>query len=156
MITVKIICVGKLKEAFYQMAAEEYQKRLQPFCKLHIHELSEYRLPANPSPAQIRQGLVQEEKQILKYATGKIVPLCIEGRQTSSEELAQLLADTMQTPGTVSFLIGSSFGLSEEVKRKGSGISMSRMTFPHGLARVLLTEQLYRGFQILNGAKYHK
>lgn len=156
MLAVKIVCVGKLKEQFNLMAVKEYEKRLGAFCRFEVIEISESRLPENPSDSQIQQGLITEGKQILSKAKGEIVPLCIEGKLQSSEDMAKLLSGAMEYPGSISFIIGSSFGLSEEVKKSGKGISMSRMTFPHGLARVILTEQIYRGFQILQGAKYHK
>lgn len=156
MLTVKILCIGKLKEPFQRMAMEEYTKRLRPFCKFQVEEIPERRLPEHPSSLQIRQGLQNEGGQLLQRVKGLITPLCIEGQSVSSEELAELLKGSMESPGSISFIIGSSFGLSPEVKASGKGISMSRMTFPHGLARIILTEQIYRGFQILNGAKYHK
>lgn len=156
MLTVKILCVGKLKEPFQRMAMEEYTKRLRPFCKFQVEEIPESRLPDQPSDQQIRQGLQHEGKQLLQRGKGRITPLCVEGQAVSSEELAALLKDAMESPGSISFVIGSSFGLSQEVKMSGKGISMSHMTFPHGLARIILTEQIYRGFQILSGAKYHK
>lgn len=156
MLTVKILCVGKLKEPFQRIAMEEYSKRLRPFCKFQVEEISECRLPDQPSSLQIQQGLQIEGKQLLQRVKGRIAPLCVEGQSINSEELAAMLKEAMESPGSISFIIGSSFGLSPEVKMSGKGISMSRMTFPHGLARIILTEQIYRGFQILSGAKYHK
>ena len=156
MLTVRILCVGKLKAGFNREAMAEYQKRLQGLCRPEIIEIPEYRLPENPSQQQIKQGLDIEGTQLLRKAKGKIVPLCIEGEKLSSQQLSQLLKSAMNSPGSISFVIGSSFGLSDEVKQKGRGISMSDMTFPHGLARVMLTEQIYRGLQILAGSKYHK
>lgn len=157
MLGVRLICVGKLKEAYWRDAAAEYEKRMGPLCRFELIELPEARLPREPSSAQIAAALEQEGKDILAKAAGVVFPLCVEGRPVSSEGLAQRLEKAMQSPGAVSFVIGSSYGLSPEVKRAGEGgISMSPMTFPHQLARVMLLEQLYRGFQIIGGTKYHK
>ena len=156
MLLIKILCVGKLKDSFFREAVAEYEKRMKTLCKLEIIEVPEERLPENPSESQIEKALQKEGERLLAKASGKIIPLCIEGRQIDSQGLADLLSSVMQLPGSVSFVIGSSFGLSNEVKAKGQGISMSRMTFPHTLARVMLVEQVYRGLQILGGGKYHK
>ena len=156
MLTVKLICVGKLKEEYWRKAISEYEKRLTPFCKFSIIEVAEARLPENPSSAQIEDGLLQEASAIEKHLAGKVMPLCIEGKAVSSPKLAGEVEKAMQAPGSISFVIGSSFGLHKSVKDKGTGISMSDMTFPHQLARVMLCEQIYRAFQILNNSKYHK
>lgn len=157
MLEVRLVCVGKLKEEYLRRAVAEYEKRLRTLCKFQIIELAEERLPAaEPSAAQIEQALEKEGKLILQQTKGQVAPLCIEGRERTSPQLAELLAAAMQSPGAVSFVIGSSYGLSPQVKRAGEGLSLSRMTFPHQLARVLLCEQIYRGFSILNGTKYHK
>ena len=156
MLEVRLVCIGKLKEAYWRDAVAEYEKRLRPLCKFTFIELPEARLPADPSDAQIEQALEQEGKAILEKTAGTIFPLCIEGKQVDSPGLAEKLSAAMQFPGTVSFVIGSSHGLSKEVKAAGEGISMSPMTFPHQLARVMLCEQIYRAFQILQGSKYHK
>lgn len=156
MLGVRIVCLGKLQEPFWQGAVEEYRKRLGGLCRLEMVQLPEEKLPQNPSPAQIRAGLEKEAGLILPRLQGAVYPLCIEGRQLDSPGMADLLARAMQSPGSVSFVIGSSHGLADRVKGAGEGISMSRMTFPHQLARVMLCEQLYRGFQILRGAAYHK
>lgn len=156
MLDVRLICIGKLKEAYWRDAVAEYEKRLRPLCRFQLLELPEARLPNDPSPAQIAAALEQEGKEILGKAAGTLYPLCIEGREIDSTTLAKKLESAMQSPGAVSFVIGSSHGLSEAVKAAGQGLSMSPMTFPHQLARVMLCEQLYRAFQILNGTKYHK
>ena len=157
---VTILCVGKLKEDYWRQAAAEYQKRLGAFCRLSVVQIEEERLPQNPSAAQIAAGLEAEGRRILsRIPAGSLVAaLCIEGRQADSKELSQMLADTALTgKGGVVFVIGGSFGLSDPVKRRADQrLSMSRMTFPHQLARVMLLEQIYRGYQILNGGKYHK
>jgi 23S rRNA (pseudouridine1915-N3)-methyltransferase len=156
MLNVKLICVGKLKEAYWRDAVAEYEKRLRPLCKWELIELPESRLPSEPSQAEIDAALEKEGEQILHHAAGKIIPLCIEGKQVDSPGLAKRLAGAMQSPGAVSFVIGSSYGLSPAVKAAGERLSMSPMTFPHQLARVMLCEQIYRGFQILSNTKYHK
>lgn len=156
MLEVRLVCIGKLKEAYWRDAVAEYEKRLRPLCRFQLIELPEARLPGSPSAAQIASALEQEGKAILAKTAGKVFPLCIEGKETDSPGLAKKLAEAMRSPGAATFVIGSSHGLSAEVKRAGEGLSMSPMTFPHQLARVMLCEQLYRGFQILNGTKYHK
>ena len=157
---VSIICVGKLKEKFYVEAAAEYAKRLSRFCRLEITELPEERLPEDPSPAQIEAALSKEADTI----RGKIPPsalviaMCVEGKQRSSEELARLMADSASRGEShLVFLIGGSFGLHPSVKSLAAvKLSMSPMTFPHHLARVMLLEQIYRGYQINAGSRYHK
>ena len=157
---VSIICVGKLKEKFYVEAAAEYAKRLSRFCRLEITELPEERLPEDPSPAQIEAALSKEADTI----RGKLPPsalviaMCVEGKQRSSEELARLMADSASRGDShLVFLIGGSFGLHPSVKELAAvKLSMSPMTFPHHLARVMLLEQIYRGYQINAGSRYHK
>lgn len=156
MLTVNLLCVGKIKEPYFRDAIGEYAKRLGPLCKFSITEIPESRLPDAPSQSEMEAALEKEGKQLLGKSAGLLLPLCIEGRQHSSKELAALLGKAMQTHGAVSFIIGSSHGLSDDVKRAGTGISLSKMTFPHTLARVMLTEQIYRSFMILNHTKYHK
>ena len=156
MLTVKLLCVGKLKESYWRDAVAEYEKRLRPLCKWELIELPEARLPQEPSQAEIDAALEKEGEQLLRRTAGKIYPLCIEGKAVDSQGMAKRLAGAMQSPGAVTFVIGSSYGLAPAVKAAGEGISMSPMTFPHQLARVMLCEQIYRGVQILSGTKYHK
>ena len=157
---VSIICVGKLKERFYTDAAAEYVKRLGRFCKIEIIELSEDRLPEDPSPAQIEAALQKEGEAIRAKlpASAAVIAMCVEGKTMSSEALAQLMANTAsQGQSHLVFLIGGSFGLHPSVKALADvRLSMSPMTFPHHLARVMLLEQIYRGYQINAGSKYHK
>lgn len=157
---VSIICVGKMKEKFYIEAAAEYGKRLSRFCKLEIIELPEDRLPEDPSKAQIEAALAKEAETIrAKLPSGAmIVAMCVEGKTQSSEELAALMAQSANQGGShVVFLIGGSFGLHPSVKALAAvKLSMSPMTFPHHLARVMLLEQIYRAYQINAGSKYHK
>lgn len=160
MIAVNIICIGKLKESYLRDASAEYSKRLGAFCKLNITEIQPKRLPDQPSEAEIDAALSAESKQILAKISqnSKIVAMCIEGSQMSSEQLAkQFETDAVSGTGSLSFIIGGSFGLSDEVKKRADlKLSMSKMTFPHQLARVMLLEQIYRAFQINSGGKYHK
>ena len=157
---VSIICVGKMKEKFYIDAAGEYVKRLSRFCKMEVIELPEDRLPDAPSQAQIDAALAKEADMIRgKLPAGAcIIAMCVEGKTRSSEELAKLMADSANQGGShLVFLIGGSFGLHPSVKELAAvKLSMSPMTFPHHLARVMLLEQIYRGYQINAGSKYHK
>lgn len=157
---VTILCVGKLKEKFYMDAAAEYAKRLSRYCKLELVELTEARLPEDPSPAQIEAALLKEAAAIrAKLPSGAaLVALCVEGELRSSEALARQMADwASQGVGQLVFLIGGSFGLHPSIKEAAKlRLSMSPMTFPHHLARVMVLEQIYRAYQINAGTKYHK
>ena len=160
MLSIKIICVGKLKERFYTDAAAEYSKRLGGYCKAEIVELPEYRLPERPSDSQISHALEKESDLIADtlLPNAITIAMCVEGREVSSHELAKILTDFAKY-GTskLNFIIGGSFGLHEELKKRADlMLSMSKMTFPHTLARVMLLEQLYRSFKIAEGGKYHK
>lgn len=160
MYNITVICVGKLKEKFYRDACSEYIKRLSRYCKLNLIELKEERLPETPSQAQIDAALAREADAIRSKLpqNSSIVPLCIEGRLCSSPELAQTLSTwSISGAKNLVFLIGSSYGLHASIKEQTfMRLSMSPMTFPHHLARVMLLEQIYRCFQILEGSKYHK
>ena len=157
---VTILCVGKLKEKFYADAVAEYTKRLGRFCKLEIVELTEERLPEAPSPAQIGTALAKEADAIRSKLppSAYVIAMCVEGTPRSSEELARLMADSASRGDShLVFLIGGSFGLHPSVKELAAvKLSMSPMTFPHHLARVMLLEQIYRAYQINAGSKYHK
>lgn len=158
MFRVTVIAVGKLKEPWLRDGLAEYQKRLAGYCDFSVVEVPEYRLPDEPSPAQIDRGLAEESKAILDKA-GKtpFAALCVEGKAMSSPELARFLLERQQTASGIAFVIGGSFGLDPRVKERAvARISLSAMTFPHQLFRVMLAEQLYRGFSILGGGKYHK
>lgn len=157
---VTIICTGKLKEKFYLDAAAEYAKRLSRFCTLTILELPEERLPESPSPAQIEAALAREADAVrAKLPAGcLLIAMCVEGQERSSEALARYLAEAAaRGAGHIVFLIGSSYGMHPSLKQQADlRLSMSPMTFPHHLARVMLLEQLYRAYQINTGGKYHK
>ena len=157
---VTVLCVGKLKEKFYIDAAAEYAKRLSRFCKLELVELPEERLPEDPSPAQIEAALLKEAAAIrAKLPAGaSLIALCVEGELRSSEALAQQMAAWAgQGVSQLVFLIGGSFGLHPSIKGSAKlRLSMSPMTFPHHLARVMVLEQIYRAYQINAGTRYHK
>jgi len=160
MLNIRIICVGKMKEKFYIDAAAEYCKRLSRYCKLEIVELSEQKLPDVPSPAQIEQALAKEAEAIRsKIPQGAdVIAMCIEGKMRSSKEMAKMILDwANRGEKCLVFLIGSSNGLHPSLKAEAwAKLSMSPMTFPHHLARVMLLEQIYRSVQINAGSKYHK
>lgn len=160
MLDVHILCVGKLKEKFYTEAAAEYVKRLGGYCRLTLTELPEERLPKSPSRAQIDAALEKEAAAIRARLpqNASLVALCVEGKLRSSEELARLVADwSLSSAKHLVFLIGGSYGLHPSLKERAwVKLSMSPMTFPHHLARVMLLEQLYRAFKINEGSNYHK
>lgn len=156
---IKIITVGKLKEKYLTDGCNEYLKRLSAFGKAQIIELDEVRLPDKPSQGQIDAALDAEGEKILEKAKGSaLIALCIEGDMLSSEQLAAKLdAIEVNGAGALSFVIGSSFGLSKKVKSAAAlRVSISRMTFPHQLVRLMLIEQIYRACSISAGTKYHK
>ena len=161
MMKIEVHCVGRLKDAYYEEACREYAKRLGAYCQLKIVEHPEVRLPSEPAPAEIERALQIEGETLLASLPQKgaaVVALCIEGKELSSDGLATWL-DQAATQGRscLCFVIGGSHGLHDEVKRRADlRLSMSPMTFPHTLARVMLLEQLYRSYAILGGSKYHK
>lgn len=160
MLEVTLITVGKLKEKFYLAACGEYSKRLAAYCKFQVVELSEFRLPDNPSAGDIAQGL-QKEAVAIRNAIPKGAWVCAltpEGKLLSSEKLAEKFENIkLSGKSSVCFLIGSSFGMEESVKKSADFcLSMSPMTFPHHLARVMVLEQIYRAQAIGAGSKYHK
>ncbi|MDE7363180.1 MAG: 23S rRNA (pseudouridine(1915)-N(3))-methyltransferase RlmH [Oscillospiraceae bacterium] len=159
MMTVNFIAMGKLKETYFREACSEYQKRLGAFAKVNVKEPEPVDLPQEPSRAQIEKALEREAALIREQIkSGYKVAMCIEGKAVPSEELAARL-EALGSGGisTVNFIVGSSFGLAESLKRECDlRLSMSPMTFPHSLARVMLFEQVYRAFSIINNSKYHK
>lgn len=159
MVNLSVICIGKLKEQYLRDASKEYEKRLSPF-KISITELSEEKIGNNPSEKEIQSVIEAEGRRIIeKIPKGSAVyTMCIEGKQKTSAELSSEL-DALAVSGisTAVFIIGGSYGLSEDVKKLSRcRLSMSKMTFPHQLARIMLLEQLYRATQISAGTKYHK
>ena len=160
MMRIKLICVGKMKEKHYIAAFDEYAKRLTPYCRFELCELPEQHLPQDPSDAEISAGLLREAEEIAKNIPDGacVVPLCVEGEEYTSQALADKLSQICsQGRSSFCFIIGSSYGLDPGIKRSGDiRLSMSRMTFPHHLARVMLAEQIYRAIMINEGSKYHK
>ena len=160
MFDITLICMGKLKEKFYINAAAEYEKRMKGYCRFQLLELPEVRLPEDPSPAEILAGLEKEADLILtKIPKGAwFCTLTPEGKLLSSEALADKLQEVkLSGKSSACFLIGSSFGMAQRIKDKADfKLSMSPMTFPHHLARVMVLEQLYRAEAIQSGSKYHK
>lgn len=160
MLRVSIVCVGKLKEKYLKDAVAEYVKRLQAFCKFDIIEVDEEKITDVPNDSQIENILNAEGKRILSKIdkSTKVVAMCIEGKQKSSEAFANYFSDSaVSGVSSIAFVIGGSWGLSADIKRRADlKLSMSEMTFPHQLARVMLCEQIYRAFSINSGAKYHK
>lgn len=160
MFDITLICMGKLKEKFYLSAAAEYEKRLKGYCNFHLIELPEIRLSESPSPAEISAGLEKEADNILTKIP-KGCWFCVftpEGKLLSSEALADKLKEVkISGKSSVCFLIGSSFGMAPRIKQMADfKLSMSPMTFPHHLARIMVMEQIYRAEAIQAGSKYHK
>ena len=160
MLSVHLICVGKLKEKFYLEACAEYTKRLSAYCKLNLLELPEEKLPQNPSQAQIDAALEKEAAAVRAKipANSSVIAMCVEGKTRSSEEMAGLVRTFEQSAAKhLVILIGGSFGMAESLKKEAwVRLSMSPMTFPHHLARVMVLEQIYRAFKINEGSSYHK
>ena len=160
MVNLCVVAVGTLKEKYLADAVREYVKRLSPYCKLTIVEIPETRLPLSPSPAEIKKVIADEGKNIIKKIPpgSYIFSLCIDGEMYSSEDFSSVISKiTLSGKSRAAFIIGGSFGLSEDIKQiSDTRLSMSKMTFPHQLTRVILLEQLYRAFSIIGGGKYHK
>ncbi|MBQ9844851.1 MAG: 23S rRNA (pseudouridine(1915)-N(3))-methyltransferase RlmH [Oscillospiraceae bacterium] len=158
---ITIIAMGKVQKGFMLDGCNEYIKRLKTMCSLKIVQLEDVQLmEKNLSDALIQKTLDREAEEIIKNIPKQsyVISMCIEGKQMSSEELAKTFSDkAVEGFSNICFIIGSSHGLSDRVKQLSNyKMSMSKMTFPHQLARVMLLEQIYRGFSILNKSKYHK
>lgn len=159
MLGVTLIVMGNLKEEYWRAAAAEYEKRLSAFCRLRVVQLKEEKLSEHPSEGEIRQALQKEATAICSQIPPKAytIALCVEGKQISSEELAEKLDEISESHGELCLIIGSSFGLAETVKQAARmRLSVSKLTLPHQLMRVWLLEAIYRGFNILKGTRYHK
>ena len=160
MLNIKIICVGRLREKFYTDAFNEYARRLGAYCRFECVELTETKLGDDPSEKEIHNALIKEaldiEKAIPKDAY--VFALCVGAKQMKSEELADKINSlAVSGKGKICFIIGGSFGMAESVKERADvKLGMSEMTFPHHLARVMLAEQIYRSFKIMEGSRYHK
>lgn len=152
MMTINLVCVGNLKEKYWIEACDEYRKRLSKFCKLKLVEVDEQNKYTN-----IDQIVSKEGEIILNHLTPHSVLMAIEGKQYSSEELADFIREKQLLTSELTFVIGGSYGVSDEVKKSvQSKISFGKPTFPHNLARVMLLEQIYRAFMINAGSSYHK
>ena len=150
--TINLVCVGNLKEKFSKEAQAEYLKRLSAFCKVNVIELKEQNQLENPALIIEKEG-----EQILHNLKGFCVLCDIGSKQFSSEAFAERLSFLMQKTSVITFVVGGSFGVSEKVRSAcNERISFSQMTFPHNLFRIMLLEQIYRAFTILNGKSYHK
>ena len=160
MMNITVIALGKLKEKYLTDAISEYSKRISAYGKLQIIELNPVRLSDNPSQTEIDNALSKEAEEIKKKIPNNsyVFSLCIEGKEKSSESFAKAINDAaINGKSNLVFIIGSSFGLSPEIKNLSDfKLSFSPMTFPHQLMRVMLLEQIYRAFQINNNGKYHK
>lgn len=160
MLSVTVIAVGKIKEKFFTAAIDEYSKRLSAYCRFEIVEVKDEKTPENPSANEKNAVLECEAERIIqKIPKGaKVVTLCVEGKQMSSEDFANLISRySVEGTSKLVFIIGGSMGLSERIKKISDlRLSFSEMTFPHMLMRVILAEQLYRGFTIISGKTYHK
>lgn len=159
MLNVRFITVGSLKEDYLRAASAEYEKRLGGFCRFELVELKEEKLPDNPSENEIAKALDKEAEKILAAIPPRAqkIAMCVEGKQLSSEELSQRLEKISELTSDVVFIIGSSFGLSDKIKNAADmKLSVSKLTFPHQLMRVILLEAVYRALNISKGTKYHK
>lgn len=160
MIKIRIIALSKLKEKYLRDAVDEYLKRLSAYAKTEVIELEPFKLPDSPSLSEIQKALSAEAEIIKKKIPENsfVTAMCIEGKQLSSEKLSKTLTGKIDCGvGNLVFIIGSSYGLSEEIKALADlKLSFSEMTFPHQLFRVMLLEQIYRSFKISERSKYHK
>ena len=159
MLNVKFITLGTLKEGYLREAAAEYEKRLGGFCRFELVQLKEERLSDQPSESEIKSALDKESSKIFAEIPSRayVVAMCVEGKQCSSEELAEKLEEISARSSDICFIIGSSFGLADTVKQRADmRLSVSKLTFPHQLMRVILLEAVYRAFNIQKGTKYHK
>ncbi len=156
MLSVNVVCIGKIKEAFYRDAIEEYAKRLSRFCRFSVIELAEKQLTGK-NDADISIVKEDEGKRIVQAVKGYVIALDMRGEQLTSEQLSAKLSKLTDTTSTVTFVIGGSYGLSDCVlKRADYKLSFGKMTFPHQLMRVIAAEQIYRAFTIAEGSGYHK
>lgn len=159
MLNIKFIVVGNLKEAYLRDAAAEYTKRLGGLCRFEIVQLKEAYLPDDPSRSEIEAALDSEGARILAEMSTRAykIAMCVEGKQLSSEEFAGKIEKISAVTSDICFVIGSSYGISPKVKSACDlRMSVSMLTFPHQLMRVILLEAVYRALNIIKGTKYHK
>lgn len=156
---ISIVCIGKIKESFFRGALDEYSKRLSRFAKLDIIEVRDEKIPDNPSKKEIDAILEKEGAAVLTKIpkNSRIIAMCIEGKELSSTQLAEKIREISMTASHITFIIGGSLGLSDKVKAAADfKLSFGKITLPHQLMRVVLTEQIYRAFKINAGENYHK
>ncbi|MBR3791246.1 MAG: 23S rRNA (pseudouridine(1915)-N(3))-methyltransferase RlmH [Clostridia bacterium] len=156
---ISVICVGKLKEDYLKSAIAEYSKRLSRFSAFEIIEVPDQKIPDNAGEKLEEQILIKEGETILSKIKNNsyVVAMCIEGKQLSSEELANEIKNISMTNSNITFIIGGSLGLSKAVKQRADKcISFGKITLPHQLMRVVLSEQIYRAFKINSNEAYHK
>ncbi len=157
---IRVLCVGKVRESFFRSAIAEYSKRLSRYCRLEIVEVPDEKTPENASAAEKEQIKNTEGKRLLRavHETDYVIALAIEGKMLDSAAFAREIEQLgVHGISSLSFLIGGSLGLSEEIlQRADTQLSFSKMTFPHQLMRVILLEQIYRGYRIIHGEPYHK
>ena len=155
MIKVNIVAVGKVKEKYFADGIKEYQKRLSKYCDLTITEVAEETFD-KVGVGEISKIIEREGERIRKHLKGFVVAMCIEGEKVSSEQFSSLISKGAEEKGVITFVIGGSYGLSDEIKANAQKVSFGAVTFPHTLMRLILTEQVYRAFNIINGTPYHK
>lgn len=159
MIKITLIAMGKLKEKYLLDAAAEYKKRLSRYADFNIIEIEPVRLSDSPSDSEINSALSKEAEMIIKKIpqNTKVISLCVEGKEMPSEKFGEMIKQSADIGKGITFLIGSSYGLCESIKKSSDfRLSISQMTFPHQLFRVMLLEQIYRAFKIIEGSTYHK
>lgn len=159
MIKITLITLGKLKEKYLRDASAEYEKRLSRYCKLEIIELSPINLSDKPSQSEIDAALLRETENIEKRIPENscVVTFCVEGKKISSEKFSDFVSGNLNGGKNMCFIIGSSYGLSNKIKQRSDlKMSLSDMTFPHQLFRIMSLEQIYRAFKIIEGSTYHK
>ncbi len=157
MVKINIVCVGKIKEDYFASGVQEYIKRLNRFAKVSVIEVKEKNIVQDPNPSEISEILKREGEDIKKYLSGYVIALAIEGEKVSSESFSNKLKSVKDKQGEITFIIGGSYGIDSSVKALANEkISFSAMTFPHTLMRVILVEQIYRAFTIMEDGKYHK
>ena len=159
MVSVRFIVIGSLKESYLRQACAEYEKRLGGFCRFETVQLKEEKLSDSPSESEIKNALEREAAAIERQIPPRAyrIAMCVEGKEYDSPSLAKILGEAADQKGRIALIIGSSHGLSSKVKCEcDSRLSLSKLTFPHQLMRVILFEAIYRSFTIIAGKKYHK
>ncbi len=157
MVKINIVCVGKIKEDYFASGVAEYIKRLNRFAKVNVIEVKEKNIVQEPSQGEILEILKREGEDIKKYLSGYVIAMAIEGEKVSSESFSKKLKNIKDKQGEITFVIGGSYGIDDSVKALANEkVSFSAMTFPHTLMRVILVEQIYRAFTIMEDGKYHK